>query len=96
MLTPNIVQSSLKFHRAGLFLVVKDLTLTGIVFQVMGVKINLLLHELVLLGLELEELFTGPPEELPAAAEAVRVMPTRWAYTCGAASNQAIWKAPWW
>jgi hypothetical protein len=108
VLTSDVVQSSLKFRGASPFLVVKDLALTRIGFQVTGVKIDPLLRELILLGLELEELFTAPPEKLPAEPPqpqpVVRVMPTRWAYTCVAALNQALpsasklcrLKAPWW
>jgi len=40
--------------------------LTRIAFEGTGVKINPLLRELILFGLELEEFFTAPPEELPA------------------------------
>jgi hypothetical protein len=90
----DVVQSSLKFRgdSPSSFLVVKDLALARIAFQVTGGKINPLSRELILLGLELEERFTTPPEELPAEAPppAIRVMPTRWAYTCAAASNQAL------
>jgi hypothetical protein len=88
MLRSDAVQWSLKFRGASPFLVVKDLAFTRIAFQVTGIKINPLLRELILLGLELEELFTAPPEELLAAAASGMGDAYMLAYTCATASNQ--------
>ncbi len=51
------MQLSLNLPCASLFFVVKYLALTGVTFQVVGVKVNLLIHKLMSLGLELEEFF---------------------------------------
>jgi len=68
-----------------------DLAFMGIALQLARVKV-MLVSDLMPLSLGLEELFSvhdGPPAE-PPPLSGEREIPTRWAYTCAAASSHAI------
>src|ERR1700690_2439569 len=54
----NAVQSSLQCHSSHLFLVISQLARSGVTFEVSHVQFDVLRSELLLLRLELQELFT--------------------------------------